>query len=114
MTSRASGLVIDVSGASKVAGAQLQQSVPNGVASRSGNGEPVGNVNVVPFIDVNSGLCMETPGNNVYNALIQSPCLVNAASQRWRVVSEASGDKIFLSELHPDWALSVTPATPVP
>ena len=50
---------------------------------------------------------METPGQNVYNALIQSPCVVNAASQPWRVVSEASGDKIFLSELHPDWALSV-------
>ena len=108
MTSRASGLVIDVSGSSRVAGAQLQQSVPKGDASQKWRMvKPVGNVNVVQFINVNSGLCMETPGQNVYNALIQSPCVVNAASQRWRVVSEASGDKIFLSELHPDWALSV-------
>jgi len=101
-----SGNVMDVLGASKVAGTRLQQSVPDRGPSQMWRMAKPGTAHVTELINVNSGLCAETPGDNVYNQLVQAPCVRGVARQRWIVLTEPEGT-VFLSVLHPDWALSV-------
>ncbi len=101
-----SGNVMDVLGASKEGGTRLQQSIPDGGPSQMWRMVKPGNANVVELINVNSGMCAETPGNNVYSQLVQAPCVRGAARQSWSVLTE-SGGTVFLSVLHPNWALSV-------